>query len=75
MALKINATYATEIYCTRGGYVAIKQEDPTGGDDSSVLLSAEQLGVVIKELQALYDAREEWADGFTERTGEAAESA
>lgn len=68
MALKINATYETEVYTTQGGYVAIKQSDPMGDDDSTVLLSAEQLGVVIGELQALLDTREDWEGALAQRT-------
>ncbi len=74
MALKIRATYATEVYTTQGGYVAIKQDDPMGGDDSTVLLSAEQLEVVIGELQALLDTREDWEGALAERTDDEAEA-
>jgi hypothetical protein len=74
MTLKINATYATEIYTTQGGYVAIKQEDPMGDEDSVVLLSAEQLAVVIGELQALLDTREDWEGALTKRTDDEAEA-
>lgn len=74
MALKISATYATEVYTTQGGYVAIKQENPLGGDDSTVLLSAEQLDVVIGELQALLDTQEDWKGALTERNDNEAEA-
>jgi hypothetical protein len=74
MALKIRATYETEVYTTEGGYVAIKQLDPMGGDDSTVLLSAEQLGVLISELQTLLATREDWEGALAERTDDAAEA-
>jgi hypothetical protein len=75
MTLKIRATYETEVYTTQAGYVAIKQEDPVDREDSVVLLSADQLAVVISELQGLLDAREEWEGELTERTDDEAESA
>ena len=55
--------YDTEIYVTESGYVAITQPDPEGGpeqEDDIVLLTAEQLPEVIKDLQQLLAARQEW---------------
>lgn len=75
MGLKIRATYETEVYTTEGGYVAIKQADPMGDDDAVVLLSADQLAVVIGELQALLNAREDWEGQLAERTDDEVESA
>jgi hypothetical protein len=75
MGLKIRATYETEIYTTEGGYVAVKQDDPLGGEDSVVLLSADQLAVVIGELQALLETREDWEGELVKRTDDEAESA
>lgn len=60
MALRIKTSYETEVYATeKEGYVAIKQAGHDG-DVDLILLTAEQLPAVIKELQALYVQRQEW---------------
>jgi hypothetical protein len=60
MTLRIKRSYETEIYATeREGYVAIKQAGGAG-DEDLILLTADQLPFVIKELQALYGRRDEW---------------
>jgi len=57
------------------GYVAIKQIDPMGNDDQLVLLSAEQLKVIISELQTLLRTREEWEGLMIRREEETGDSA
>jgi hypothetical protein len=47
----------TEIYTTDDGFVAIEQPN-----DTVVLLSADQLLAVIRELQSCYDNRAEWQE-------------
>lgn len=60
MTLRIKRSYETEVFAEeREGYVAIKQFGD-GDDEDLILLTADQLPVVIKELQALYNRREEW---------------
>lgn len=60
MTLRIKTSYETEIYATeKEGYVAIKQADHDG-DVDLILLTAEQLPSVIRELQVLYGQRAEW---------------
>jgi hypothetical protein len=68
MSVKLKATYETEIFANEDGYVTIKQPDTLGGDDAIVVLSAAQLPVVIRELQALYDDRGSWESDGVERT-------
>ena len=58
--MKIRAAYETEICVTEAGYVKIEQPDPMGDELSVVLLTADQLPHVIRELQALLDDRESW---------------
>ena len=60
MTLRIKTSYETEVYATeKEGYVAIKQTGHAG-DMDLILLTADQLPCVIKELQALYGKRQEW---------------
>lgn len=55
---KIKGMFDTEIYTREDGYVAIRQ-----GDDAAVVLFApDDLLVVIRELQAFYDTREQWQE-------------
>jgi hypothetical protein len=67
--MKIKGSYETEIFPTQGGYVRIEQDDPMGGDESAVVLTADQLPAVIRELQALLDDRESWEFGETDSDG------
>lgn len=48
--MKIRNTYETEVYLTKAGYLAIKQPDTMGGEDSVVLLSPEQARLVANEI-------------------------
>ena len=67
MTLRIKRSYETEVYAEeREGYVAIKQVGD-GGDQDLILLTADQLPIVIKELQALYSRREEWEHDMQDR--------
>jgi hypothetical protein len=67
MTLKIKRCYETEVFATeKDGYVAIKQPSHDGEEDV-ILLTAEQLPSVIKELQALYTRREEWEHEMLDR--------
>ena len=67
MTLRIKRSYETEIYEeAREGYVAIKQIHDDG-DEDLILLTADQLPYVIKELQALYGRREEWEHDTEDR--------
>jgi len=60
MTLRMIRSYETEVYATdKEGYVAIKQTGDEG-DEDLILLTAAQLPSMIKELQALYEKREEW---------------
>jgi hypothetical protein len=60
MTLRIKRSYETEVYAEeREGYVLIKQIHDKG-DEDLILLTADQLPIVIKELQGLYSRREEW---------------
>ncbi len=60
MTLRIRRSYETEIYAEeREGYVVVKQVGESGEEDL-ILLTADQLPSVIKELQALHSRREEW---------------
>ena len=67
MTLRIKRSYETEVYAeSREGYVAIKQVHERD-DEDLILLTADQLPVVIKELQALYGRREEWEHDLQDR--------
>ena len=67
MTLRIKRSYETEVYTEeREGYVAIKQIGHDG-DEDLILLTADQLPFVIKELQALYSRREEWEHDIQDR--------
>ena len=67
MTLRIKRSYETEVYSeSREGYVAIKQVHD-GNDEDLILLTADQLPYVIKELQALYSRREEWEHDMQDR--------
>jgi hypothetical protein len=57
MGTKITGMVETEIYTTDDGFVAIEQPN-----DTVVLLSADQLLAIIRELQSCYDNRAEWQE-------------
>lgn len=71
--MKIKGSYETEIDATTSGYVKIEQIDPMGDEPSVVLLTADQLPAVIRELQAMLDDRESW--DFDERDPDAVAAA
>jgi hypothetical protein len=56
----------THLYLAEGGYVALQQPAQPAGNDQVVLLSAEQLPELIRELQALYDDRKTWEEAAVE---------
>lgn len=56
----------TQMYVAEGGYVALQQSAQPTGNDQVVLLSAEQLPELIRELQALYDDRKTWEEAAVE---------
>jgi len=67
MTLRIKRSYETEVYAeSREGYVAIKQVHD-GHEEDLILLTADQLPAVIKELQALFSKREEWEHDLQDR--------
>jgi hypothetical protein len=53
----VGGVLATEIYAIEDGFVAIEQ-----GEDTVVLLSPDELLVVIRQLQAFYDNRARWRE-------------
>jgi hypothetical protein len=57
MRTRIGGVLATEIYSIDDGFVAIEQ-----AQDAVVLLAPDELLVIIRELQAYYDARVEWQE-------------
>lgn len=60
MGFKLRQAHETEIYVSDAGYVAIKQPGSMGEEDSIVVLTADQLPHVIRELQALLEDRQSW---------------
>jgi hypothetical protein len=59
-------TVETEIYTTEGGYVAIVQPGQLAAGEQVCLLTADQLPVLIRELQTLYDERQTWVEATVE---------
>jgi hypothetical protein len=57
MWTKIGGVLETEIYSIDDGLVAIEQ-----AQDTVVLLAADELLMIIRELQAYYDARTLWQE-------------
>lgn len=57
MQTKIGGVLDTQIYSIDDGFVAIEQ-----AQDTVVLLAADELLMVIRELQAYYDARARWQE-------------
>jgi hypothetical protein len=57
MRANIGGVLATEIYTIEDGFIAIEQ-----AQDTVVLLAADELLVVIRELQAYYDSRVRWQE-------------
>lgn len=49
--MKLKSTYETEVYISDGGYLAIAQPDPMGGEAQIVLLSPEQARLVARKLE------------------------
>ena len=59
-------TLDTEIYLAEGGYVALQQPSQPRGNQQVLLLSADQLPELIRELQVLYDDRKTWEEAAVE---------
>jgi hypothetical protein len=59
-------TVETELYTTEGGYVALKQPAQIAADEQVLMLRADQLPELIRELQALYDDRKTWEEATVE---------
>jgi hypothetical protein len=57
MQTKIGGVFDTQIYSIDDGLVAIEQ-----ARDTVVLLAADELLMIIRELQAYYDARARWQE-------------
>jgi hypothetical protein len=57
MRITIGGVFGTEIYSIDDGLVAIEQ-----ARDAVVVLAADELLVIIRELQAYYDARVRWQE-------------
>jgi hypothetical protein len=57
MQTKIGGVLDTQIYSIDDGLVAIEQ-----ARDTVVLLAADELLMIIRELQAYYDARARWQE-------------
>jgi hypothetical protein len=66
MLKKIKGAIETQVYTAEGGYVAIKQSAPVGDADQVCKLTADQLPELVRELQALYDARATWEEAAAE---------
>ena len=49
--MKLKAHYETETYLTDGGYYAIRQDDPLGGDPAIVLLTPTQMQALIDDFE------------------------
>lgn len=61
MGIKLKATHETEVYISRGGYLAISQ-DSGDGEDSIVILSPEQARVVAKEITRQLEDTSWWEE-------------
>ena len=57
MRIMIGGVLETEIYSIDDGFVAIEQTQ-----DAVVLLAADELLIIIRELQAYYDKRKRWQE-------------
>ena len=57
MRTKVGGVLETEIYAIDDGFVAIEQ-----AERAVVLLSPDELLVIIKELQAYYETRARWQE-------------
>jgi type IV secretory pathway protease TraF len=57
MRITIGGVLRTEIYSIDDGFVAIEQ-----AQDAVVVLAADELLMIIRELQAYYDARMRWQE-------------
>jgi hypothetical protein len=57
MRMKIGGVLETELYTIDDGFIAIEQLQ-----DTVVLLAADELLTIIRELQAYYDARTGWQE-------------
>jgi hypothetical protein len=62
MSDKNDAPVPTKVYTTEAGLVAIEQSTSCQSTSSVVLLSAEQILTVIKELHVCYDYCAAWKE-------------
>jgi hypothetical protein len=60
MRTPLEGTFATEIYTTDDGLLAIEQAN------NIVVLSADEIVVVIEKLRAYYDSRAQWQEATPE---------
>lgn len=67
--MKLKPAYETEAYITVGGYYAIKQPDPMGGDEMVILLTQAQASAIIKDMQECLEIPQ-WGEPEEESDGE-----
>jgi hypothetical protein len=60
--MKLKPSYETEAYITVGGYYAIKQPDPMGGDEMVILLTRTQVAAIVKDMKECLDIVGKWGD-------------
>ncbi|PLC40481.1 hypothetical protein C0Q88_22005 [Ralstonia pickettii] len=68
--MKLKATYETEVYISKGGYLCIRQKDQLGNDDPVVMLSPAQAKLVADEMLRLTADAEWWEESDTESEAE-----
>lgn len=66
MAVTIKATYETEIFINKPGYLTLKQQDGVGNEPAIVMLSPEQAVSVIEEMQRLLNLKDQWWQSTSE---------
>lgn len=66
MAITIKATYETEIFINKPGYLTIKQQDSIGNEPEVVMLSPEQARAVIDEMERLLKLQDQWWQSTSE---------
>jgi hypothetical protein len=57
--MKLKATYETDVYVCKSGFLAINQKDNLG-EEYTLILSPEQAELVIKEMRSLLKNKSQW---------------
>lgn len=60
--MKLKAAYETEVYITKNGYYAIRQESPLDEKNPIILLTRDQVVAISGDMKESLDLAIEWGE-------------